>query len=329
MMKDKPVISVIVPVKNEANLLNHCLKSLMRLDYPKECLEIIVADGLSSDNTKEVGLSYGVKVVTNEKQIVASGRNCAFKEVNGDLVAFTDADCIFDPCWLKNSIKYFSDEKIGGVGGITLLPPNSSYFEKAIDFLFYLAGIISATSHRQTIPLVKEVKDIPGCNAIYRKEVLDKVLPLDENLLTAEDVWMNFCIRNLGYRLILAPDVVLWHYRRNSPRKFIRQIYRFAIGRLQVGKKNLKLLNPFHILIGIALPFLLAMGVFFYLFSFFFQFLQFILILFLVITLFCWIKTKSIRVAVNLPFVIIIFTFAWSVGFLKELFFPLKEVQGR
>ena len=110
-MTDNPFISVIIPVKNEAILLSRCLDSLKHLNYPQEKLEIIIADGLSTDNTRDVALSYGAKLVANEKQVVGSGRNCGFKESKGSLIAFTDADCIFHPDWLKNSVKYFKQER--------------------------------------------------------------------------------------------------------------------------------------------------------------------------------------------------------------------------
>ena len=208
-MGENPFVSVVIPVKNEAGILRDCLESLSRLDYPKERLEIILADGRSTDNTKEIGLAYGVKIVTNAKGIVSSGRNRGFEEAKGELIAFTDADCIFDVSWLKNSPKYFSDEKVAGIGGMTFAPRESSNFEKAIDFIFRLAELFQVTSHRRGSPIAKEVKDIPGCNAIYRKEALAKIMPIDEGLLTAEDVWMNFSLRKSGYRFIPSPDIPL------------------------------------------------------------------------------------------------------------------------
>ena len=127
-MIDNPLISVIIPVKNQAALLSLCLDSLRQLDYPKEKIEIIVVDGLSTDDTRDVAQRYKTKLVTNEKQVVVSGRNRGFEESKGELIAFTDADCIFDPAWLKNSIKYFDKDKVGGVGGLSLQPQDSNSF---------------------------------------------------------------------------------------------------------------------------------------------------------------------------------------------------------
>ena len=324
-----PKFSVIIPVKNEAGILGRCLESLEKLDYDKGRLEVILADGLSTDDTRQIAQRFNVRLVVNDKQVVVSGRNRGFAAAKGDIIVFTDADCTFDPGWLKNSIKYFSDDKVGGVGGITLMPKESTDFEKAVELLFYLTDIFQATAHRGSVSLPREVKDIPGCNAMYRRSALERVMPVDESLLTAEDVWMNFCIREAGYKLIAARDVTLWHYRRNSPKRFLRQIYRFAVGRLQVGKKNLSLLRPLHILFGIGIPIFFGSGIYFYLSANGILFLKLNLFIFGLLAVLAIIKSRSLMVALNFLLVAILFFFYWSAGFLRELFFPLKDISGR
>lgn len=328
-MNKEPFFSVIIPVKNEGAVLSRCLDSLMKLDYPRERFEIIIADGLSTDNTRDIAGSYTVKIVDNDKQIVASGRNRAFQEAIGDIIVFTDADCVFQEQWLRNSVKYFADEKIGGVGGLTLSPENSSPFEKAVDLLFCLAELLRVTSHRKDLSSIREVSDIPGCNAMYRKEALGMVMPVNENLLTAEDVWMNFCVRKSGYKLLHAPDVILWHYRRNSLKKFLRQIYRFAVGRLQVGRKNAALLNIFHIAAGISLPLFLLLLIIFWLSGSLALFLKTSLIVTVLIIFLSFLKTRSLAVSFNLFLIIVLFIAGWSIGFLKELILPLKDTRGK
>lgn len=328
-MTEFPLISVVIPVKNEAELLGRCLDSLRRLDYPKEKLEIIIADGLSTDATKDIALSYGVKWVVNEKEIVVSGRNCGFKKSKGDLVAFTDADCIFHPDWLKNSIKYFNQAGVGGIGGVSLQPQDSTNFEKAVDFLFSLAGFFKTTSHLKALNGAKKVKDIAGCNAVYLREALQKVMPVDEGLLTAEDVWMNFLLKRSGYSLILAPDVMLWHYRRSSLKKFLRQVYRFAIGRMQVAKRSPALINIFHIAAGLSMPLFFLLGILFYLSGVLGLYIKLIFLTAIVLMLLSLIKTRRLSSALYLPLILVLFLCAWSGGFLRELFFPLKDVKGR
>ena len=209
------------------------------------------------------------------------------------------------------------------------MPAKSSAFEKAVNFFFILADFFNATSHRQDYLTAGEVNDIPGCNAMYRRSALEKVMPVDENLLTAEDVWMNFRIRNLGYKLIIAEDMGLWHCRRNSPRRFLRQIYRFAIGRLQVGKRNHSLLNKFHITTGLAIPAIFSLGIICYSLGLLNLFFKIVIAFSTAVILLSLFKTKSLSATLNIPLVMLIFLFGWSAGFLRELFFPLKDVTGK
>jgi len=113
-----PFISIIIPAKNEEKLIRSCITSLHALDYPKEKLEIIVVDGLSTDQTDIVARELGATVISNVKQIVSPGRNIGFENAKGELIAFTDADCIVDKNWLASSVKYFEqDETVACVGG--------------------------------------------------------------------------------------------------------------------------------------------------------------------------------------------------------------------
>jgi len=328
-MAEIPLISVVIPVKNEALLLEHCLASLRSLAYPADRFEVIVADAQSRDNTKEVAEKNGARVVENHKQIVVSGRNRGFEHARGELVAFTDADCIFDTQWLTNCLKYFEDGKVAGVGGPTFMPQDSTHFEQAVNFLFALAGMMGVTSHRQAFVEAHETFDIPGCNAIYRRRVLEEVMPVDEGLLTAEDVWMNEQIRARGYKFIMAPDVILWHYRRSSPLKFMRQIYRFAIGRFQVGKRKPGLLKPLHIAAALTIPFLLALELTLRFTAA--MWLYPVLAMLFVFDCFflAFLHTRKWSAAFYFPFVVLIFCCFWSLGALRELFFPLRDPAGR
>lgn len=325
-MHKYPKFSIIIPVKNEERILNRCLDSLQNLDYPKECLEIILADGCSQDKTREIALRYDVKIVNNIRQIVSSGRNAGFKVATGDFIAFTDADCTFDKNWLKNALKYFADKNIGGIGGKTITPASSTSFEKAISNIFYLSELLANTVHRKRISRIEETNDIPGCNAIYRKEVLAKVMPIDENLLTAEDVWMNFCVRKLGYKLLLVPDVCVTHYRRNNIVKFTRQIYRFAIGRAQIGKKNIKLLSKLHIICGLSIPIIALTSILMLHFTNITVLFSGALIFFLSIFLLSLVFTRSFTISKDMILVVTLFICSWSGGFLREMLLPINKV---
>ena len=328
-MTPLPFVSIIIPAKNEEKLLRGCISSLQQLDYPKDKMEIIIVDGFSTDNTAGVAVEMGAKVISNVKQTVSPGRNIGFEHAQGELIAFTDADCIVDPHWLSNCIKYFENNAtVACAGGPNLTPSDESDFGKAVGFVFDQPVFAAGSIHARVLHEVKEVNSIPGCNAIYRQSVLAKVMPLDESMLTGDDTLLNRKILDLGCRLLYTPDVVVYHYRRPTPRKLWRQFYRYAIGRLQVGKKDKRLLNMAHVLIGLSIPVGL-LTVLFLVWHKNFLVLSGVLVLgFLFLFYFAMkgmIKWKSPGVGLQVPLVIMLIMIAWSYGFMRELIFPLPH----
>jgi cellulose synthase/poly-beta-1,6-N-acetylglucosamine synthase-like glycosyltransferase len=330
-MEKYPFFSIIIPAKNEAALIKNCLQSLQQLNYPKDRFEVIISDGLSSDKTADIARSLGAKIIENRLQTVAPGRNVGFASSQGDLVAFSDADCVMDKNWLSNALKYFNDEGVGGLGGPSLAPQNETPFGRAVRFFFLLGSFLSGSVYVSDLKKAKEVKSVPGCNAIYRREALLKVMPSDETLLTCDDVEINYQLIKKGYKILYVPDVIVWHYRRDNPKKFWKQIYRYSIGRLQIGKKHGDAINLAHILSGLAIP----IALFILTLSFIFNQIYFLyligagLLATILLAVFSFIKEKIIKTALYVPLVVLIFVSAWSAGFLRELFFPIKKVAGK
>lgn len=330
MYPDHPLVSIIIPVKNEERILDGCLNALRALDYPGDRIEVIVADSLSTDASREIAEKHGAKVVCNDRQTVVSGRNCGFAAAQGEFIAFTDADCIVSPDWLKTGLNAFRlDDAIAGVGGVTRFPDEATPFQEAVNTLFLFAGFAGSTAHVQSASRTEFVDHIPGCNAIYRRSALAKVMPVDERLLTAEDVWMDWLLHSQGFKNVLADRMVLWHHRRSRPRSFFRQMYRFAIGRLQVGKRVRALLGPLHIAAAASVPISLAFAASLLLLGHGLVVLAGLLAgcaAAFVIALF---KSQSYRAAAWFPLVLAIFLAAWSLGFLREFVFPLRSADGK
>lgn len=324
-----PMVSIIIPVRNDAELLKNCLKSISEIDYPKDRLEVIIADGMSTDQSAEVAKAYGALVIENKKRTVSPGRNIAFEHSSGEIIAFTDADCIVDKNWIRNSLKYFEGDhnKVACVGGPNLTPPDESDFGRAVGFVFNQGLFAAGSIYARVLNTIIEVKSIPGCNAVYRREALQKVMPIDETLLTCDDTELNQRIIDNGYKLLYTPDVFVWHYRRPNPKGLFKQMYRYAIGRLQVGKRDHRMINPTHILVGLSLP----LGALILLFSpmVFLILLSLYLLMLVAYSLKALKESTSAIVALWVAVVITIILCGWSVGFVRETIYPYKEESGR
>lgn len=329
MQADPPFVSIIIPVKNEERILARCLDSIRDLDYPKDRFEVIVADSMTTDASRHIAETYGARVVPNRKGTVVAGRNRGFEAARGEFIAFTDADCVVSRDWLAAAVRAFDADDIAGAGGVTIFPDDATEFQKAVNVLFAMAGLARSTSHLENGPVRHAVDDIPGCNAFYRRSALEKVMPVDENLLTAEDVWMNRLLRRRGQRLMFSSEVRLWHHRRSRPAPFLRQMYRFAIGRLQAGKRDSSLLKPAHLLAGLGLPLLAAAALAAHLCKLDAAVAAVLVILCAASAMYGIYRTRSVRAGLYVPAVLGMFLAAWSSGFLRELFFPLRNVDGK
>lgn len=325
-LEDEPKVSIVIPVKNEEFFMDQCVKSLKALDYPSDKLEVIFADGRSEDRTAEMARSAGFKVVDNPGLTVSAGRNKGFAASTGRVVAFTDADCKFDPKWIRNALKYFEDAAVAGVSGPTNVPDDQDLFGKAVGSIFELAGKLGATVHLANVDKVRETDDIPGCNAFYRREVLDVIMPVRSVLSTNEDVEMNAIIREMGFRLLMTSDIRVEHYKRSTPMRSFRQMHAFAIGRLKLGRRDHRFLKPSHWAVGVGIPLLVtvilitgcinsavwagAAGV---------------LVVALFLTFVLMARIHGVEMAWNIMVALVCMSTGWLSGFLRELFYPLDS----
>lgn len=114
-MSKLPAVSILIPTLNAASVLEKCLSSVVAQDYPKDRVEIIIADGGSTDTTLKIAKKYGAKVYSNPLKTGESGKAVALRHAQGELIALIDSDNILpDNNWLKKMIEPFKDPEIIG-----------------------------------------------------------------------------------------------------------------------------------------------------------------------------------------------------------------------
>lgn len=117
-MPELPSVAVIVPVHNGAATIRTCLEALLAQDWPREALELIVVDNRSTDATQAVVGEYPVRLVEEDRvQSSYAARNRGVAASHGDLLAFTDADCVPDPGWVRALAAAFEDHRVGLAAG--------------------------------------------------------------------------------------------------------------------------------------------------------------------------------------------------------------------
>lgn len=114
-MSNLPSVSIVIPTLNAASVLEICLKAISIQDYPKDLIEIVIADGGSKDATLEISKKYGCKIVQNPLVTAEAGKAVGAKIAQNDILAFIDSDNILpDDSWMQKMVAPFSDPTIIG-----------------------------------------------------------------------------------------------------------------------------------------------------------------------------------------------------------------------
>lgn len=225
-----PRVSVIVPVKNGAQKIGDLLDSLMHVDYDREMLEIIVVDGNSSDGTREIVLQYPtVKFLTEERPGLNAARNTGIRNSMGEIIAFTDSDCVVSRDWIKKIVENFEEGKVACVGG------NALGFYKDLISRYCdesLMPVLRVFRRKKMLDEIKPPLQYPaGCNMAIRRNILSEVGDFDENIeygFDEDELVERIC--NTGHTMLLDPKLLIRHKHRSSVRELLKQTFRYGRG---------------------------------------------------------------------------------------------------
>lgn len=219
----EPRISVIIPVRNQANKIEKCLKAVFAQSC-KPC-EVVVVDGHSNDGTIERAQSFPVKILYEDYHTRGGACQVGVENAEGEYVAFTDADCIPDKGWLTNLVKEL-DNGIIGVGG-AIKNIGEDFWVRSVN-LAYGTFLGSANSVQGRLFNDKRfVNSISGCNSMYRRQDILEVGGFNTSLPGAEDLELNGRLLKKG-KLLYLPWAFVLHDHGRGLRKFANQMYRYG-----------------------------------------------------------------------------------------------------
>ncbi len=199
-MNQFPRVAIIIPALNAEKYLKSCLEAVFHIDYPADCLEVILVDNGSWDKTVEIAKQYPVKVLVEPKCTISRLRNIGARQSKGEIFAFLDADCVPLKDWLRNSVVILNQEGVGATGCWYLLPKNPTFIEKVWD---------SVTSQRRET--IGEIDWVPSGDLLIKAEVFNTIHGFDEALTTSEDVDICQRIKNAGFKIISDVKVAVEH----------------------------------------------------------------------------------------------------------------------
>lgn len=236
-----PYVSVIMPIRNEAVFIERSLRAVLAQDYPHDRLEILVADGMSDDNTKQIvqhiasNSDISITIVDNPRRIVPTGFNIAFHIAKGDIIIRVDGHCEIAQDYIIQCVRHLQMRDVAGVGGpIETISQNliGETIAVGMSSSFGVGGSAFRTQKDKTT----YVDTIPF--PAYWREAVDKVGLLDEDMVRNQDDEYNYRLRSNGYRLLLTPDIKSRYYSRASLWKLWKQYYQYGVYKVRVLQKH-------------------------------------------------------------------------------------------
>jgi glycosyltransferase involved in cell wall biosynthesis len=234
------LISILIPIRNEARYIKNCLDSILVQDYCQELCEILVVDGMSTDQTREIIKEYRQKnshinLIENPGRIVPIGMNLALRQAKGDIIIRIDGHCIIASDYISKCVIHLMEDGVDGVGGPTETIGETE-MAKTIAFAMSSPFGVGNSAFRTIQGKTMLVDSIPF--PAYIRQIIQKVGLYDEELVRDQDDEYNYRIREFGGKLLLAEDIKSKYYSRGTLAKLWKQYFQYGYYKVRVLQKH-------------------------------------------------------------------------------------------
>lgn len=227
------LISVVVPAYNSEKTIKRCLDSLFSQSFD-EPYEIVVVDDGSKDKTAEIVKEYPkVKYVFQKNAGPAAARNMGWQTAKGEIVVFTDSDCVLDKNWLKEMVEPINNKEIAAVGGV---------YDKSANEKSLLANLIGEEIKYRYSKIGKYTDAHGSYSLAVRKDLLKELNGFNEfyPVATAEDFDLCYRITALGYKIFLNNKAKLAHHHPEKLWRYLKTQFRHGFYRVKLYRDNPK-----------------------------------------------------------------------------------------
>jgi glycosyltransferase involved in cell wall biosynthesis len=229
---ERPSVSVIMPVRNEAAWIQQSLSAVLAQDYPANLIQILLVDGQSEDRTRELAAGVPgaerITILSNPARRQAVGLNLGLRHSHGEVIVRIDGHTLVAPNYVSECVGALAQTGAHGVGGM-MRPVGLTPTGRAI---------ASATMSRFAVPTAFHVSQTARyTDTVYMgawpRAVLDRVGGFDEDLPTNEDYELHYRIRQAGGKLYLTPAIASQYICRQSLGGVMRQYYAYGQGKIR------------------------------------------------------------------------------------------------
>jgi len=259
-----PRVTIAMPAYNEEHYLEACVASVQAQDYPRDQIEILIADGRSTDRTREIiarlaAADPRIRMIDNPARLQAAGLGLLVRQASGDIFVRMDVHCEYAPDYVRQCVETLERTGADNVGGAQRAKARTA-FQRAV--CAALASPLGVGGARYRSAEAEGFVDTVFLGA-FRRRVFETVGLWDPGAITNEDAELNQRILDSGGQIYLSRDIVVHYFPRDSFKTLAKQYYKYGRGRartlLKLGSfPNLRPVVPFAMVAGatalIALP---------------------------------------------------------------------------
>jgi succinoglycan biosynthesis protein ExoA len=252
----QPLVTIAMPAFNEEHYIEACIASVQAQDYPADRIEILVADGRSTDRTREIierltAADPRIRLVDNPERLQAAGLNRVVREARGDVIVRMDVHCEYAPTYVRRCVETLERTGADNVGGAQRARART-FFQKAL--CAALESPLGVGGARYRSADQEGYVDTVFLGA-FRRRVFETVGLYDPNAITNEDAELNQRLIATGGKVYLSPEIEVHYYPRDSFTALAKQYYKYGRGRartlLKLGRfLGLRPMVPFFMVVG-------------------------------------------------------------------------------
>ena len=235
----QPLVSVVMPVRNEGEFLRTSLAAVLGQDYPRNKVEVIVADGMSDDGTREIvrelqATDSRLRLIDNPARVAPAALNRAIATAAGDIVVRVDGHTVVASDYVRACVTALDRSGAETVGG-RMDAESASPFGHAVALATSSRfGVGGARFHYSQ---AEELVDTVYLGA-WRRDVFERFGMFDEELVRNQDDEFNYRIQAGGGRVLLSPSIRSRYFARSTPRALWRQYFQYGLWKVRVMQKH-------------------------------------------------------------------------------------------
>ena len=316
-----------MPCYNEQRTIRSLLDSIYHQSYPRQSIEVVIADGLSTDQTRQEIQEFSlankdlvVRVIENQKRSIPSGLNQALDAASGHYIVRLDAHSVPAEDYVARSVAALEDGLGDNVGGLWDIQPGSDTWQ-ARSIARAAAHPLGVGDARYRVGgSAQEVDTVPF--GAFQRSLIERIGKFDETLLTNEDYEFNTRIRRAGGKIWFDPEIKSTYIARQNLRDLARQYWRYGFWKVKMLRRFPESFRWRQLagLFVISFPVLALLGIWFewarWLLSF--EIVVYLLAL-IVVGLQLAIRHRDLTLFWGVPLAIATMHFSWGTAFIWSM----------